>query len=631
MIDALAMLVTAPRRFLRGLRTLIRFLAAALGLFDTIIPRFRLQTALVVALELVGAVAAGVSWTVLVPFLQQLTGGTTAAMPDDTFGRLYRFFGERLTLLTVAWVVFGAVIVKNLATLLSTAINTRMAVDMTHDLRVRVFTAYIESDLKFFERAQDGRFINVFNQEIQRTEKILRVWRRGIAAILTALVYLVLLFMISAWVTAVLLVGGLALLLGLMRFYYWLRESGYELTALMDRLNGKLAETIRCFVLVKSLGTEDRERAQFERVSRDYARANFMQAIVYLVPGAVIETAAYAALLFVVTWIHASYVAVGTVNPFLVVSYLIFANKLVDAATLVSGTLSQLLQDASGFDSTRMALDVRAVRDVRYGHRRLPPAPPTIEVEDVSFAHDGQEVLDRCRFRVGGGELVAVVGASGTGKSTLALLLAGLYHPDAGVVRIGGAPLTDHPREALVQAIGYQPQEPRLVSGTVRDNLVYGLADAPGDVAMETVLRRAHLEDLLERKDLELEAGVGERGASLSGGERQRVAFARLLLRDPDVLVLDEITSALDPSTEQVLLDTLVELRGRKTVVFITHRLRSAAIADRILVLEAGRVVEEGTFDELLARNGAFVRLARRDPLELEDVPPRPVAREDFA
>jgi ABC-type multidrug transport system fused ATPase/permease subunit len=632
MTGVLAGLVTAPRRLCGRAVTLARFVAAAVRLFDEVIPRFRLKTAVVIVLELVGAIASGVSWTVLVPFLQHLTGGTAAAMPDDTFGRLYRFFGERMTLLTVAWVVFAAVVGKNVITLLSNAIHTRMAVEMTHRLRVRVFTAYIESDLKFFERAQDGRFLNVFNQEVQRTEKMLRVWRRAIASMLTGLVYLVLLFMISAWATAIFLVGGIVLLFALMRVYYWLRETGYELTALMDRLNGKLTETIRCFVLIKSLGTEERERAQLERVSGAYARANFTQSIVFLLPGAAIETVAYAVLLFVVTWIHAHYVAAGTLNPFLVISYLIFANKLVDAATVVSGTLSQLLQDASGFDSTVSALAVRAVRDVRYGDRRLRARPPAIEADDVSFAHDGQVVLDRCSFKVGAGELVALVGSSGTGKSTLALILAGLYHPDAGVVRIASAPLTDYRHAELVRAIGYQPQEPRLVTGTVRDNLLYGLTETPGDVAVETVLRRAHLEDLLERRDLELEAGVGERGAGLSGGERQRVAFARLLLRDPDVLILDEITSALDPSTEQVLLDTLVELRGRKTVVFITHRLRSAAVADRILVLDAGQIVEEGNFDELLARNGAFVRLARRDRLDLEDLAPRaPVARGDFA
>jgi ATP-binding cassette, subfamily B, bacterial HlyB/CyaB len=297
-------------------------------------------------------------------------------------------------------------------------------------------------------------------------------------------------------------------------------------------------------------------------------------------------------------------------------AWFVFANKLVDAATVVSGTVSQLLQDASGFESTSRALAVRPVKEIHYGERDVDVVPPTLEIDAVSFAHAGQVVLDECSFKVGGGELVAIVGASGTGKSTLALILSGLYHPDRGVVRIAGVPLTEHRREHLVRAIGFQPQEARLVEGTVRDNLLYGLAGAPGDVAIETVLRGAHLEDLLERKDLELDAGVGERGASLSGGERQRVAFARILLRDPAILVLDEITSALDPSTEDVLLDTLVGLRGRKTVVFITHRLRSAAIADRILVLEAGRIVEEGTFEALRARHGAFARLARRDRVE---------------
>lgn len=609
-MSAIGGLVRAPRRLLRGVVKFVRFMAAALRLFDGAIPRFRTKTALVIAMEFVAALAAGLSWTVLVPFLQHLTGGSTAGLPDDAFGRLYRFFGERLSLVSVSAIVFAAVLAKNVLSVTATTVQLRMSADLAHRLRTKIFTAYIESDLKFFEQAQDGRFLNVFNQEMQRTEKILRIWRRAVSSTLTALVYLVLLFMISTTVTALLLLGGVVLLLGLMRFYYRLRENGYQVTRMMERLNNRIAEMIRCFVLIKSVGSEAHERQEFERASRRYAEAESSQNFLSLFPGALIEVAAYALLLFVVSYVHLVYVAAGQLNPFVIVSYLIFASKFVDATTVVSGTVSQLLQDASGFESTHRALAVRPVQEIRFGTRTIGRGPQPILVEDVSFAHAGQVVLDRCRFSVGAGEFVAVVGTSGAGKSTLALLLAGLYRPQSGTVWIGEAPLEHYSRDALVDLIGYQAQDPRLVEGSIADNLVYGLRTPATPDTLEAVLRRAHLHDLLDKKEERLQSGVGERGGAVSGGERQRVALGRILLRDPGILILDEITSALDVATERVVLDALAAVKGSKTIVLITHRLRSATIADRILVLDGGRIVEEGSFDDLHERNGVFAQLS---------------------
>ena len=292
--------LSAPGRLVQGFARFARFLGAALGLFDRIIPRFRLKTALVATLEILAAVAAGMSWTMLVPFLQHLTGGTTQALPDGAFANLYRFFGERLNLLTVSYLVFGAVVLKNGLTFASQLVQYRMVSLLSHQLRSRVFAAYVQSDLKFFEQAQDGRFISVFNNEIERTKKILTVWRRAISGTVSALVYLTLLFLISSAVTWLFLGGGCLLLLGLMRFYYLLREGGFAVSRLNARLNAKIAEMIRCFILVKSLGTEAREHAEFDGTSRRYADAEFTQSIFTVLPGMVIETAAYAALLVTV-------------------------------------------------------------------------------------------------------------------------------------------------------------------------------------------------------------------------------------------------------------------------------------------------------------------------------------------
>jgi ABC-type multidrug transport system fused ATPase/permease subunit len=379
----------------------------------------------------------------------------------------------------------------------------------------------------------------------------------------------------------------------------------------MSSLNAKIAEVIRCFALIKSLGTEESERKEFEEISRRYSKVGFIHRTVSLLPGLVIEISAYATLLAAVSYLYVRYISGGTLNPYIVISYLIFANKFVDSTTVIAGTISQLVHEAAGFESIQLGLAARPVQEISYGDREVEPSPQPIEVEDVFFAHSGQVVLDGCSFKVDAGELVAIVGHSGAGKSTLALILAGLYRPQRGLVRIGDVPLSQYRREALTRFIGYQPQEPRLVDGTIRENLIYGLTTVPSEAAIDAVLLQTHLNDLMDKKEEQMDANVGERGGGLSGGERQRLALARILLREPGILILDEITSALDLATERVVLDGLESLRGKKTVVFITHRLRSAAIADRILVLDQGHIVEEGAFDELLERGGQFSLLSR--------------------
>ncbi|MBI2016538.1 MAG: ATP-binding cassette domain-containing protein [Candidatus Rokubacteria bacterium] len=174
--------------------------------------------------------------------------------------------------------------------------------------------------------------------------------------------------------------------------------------------------------------------------------------------------------------------------------------------------------------------------------------------------------------------------------------------------------MSEFTRRSLIEAIAFQPQEARLVSGSILDNLTFGLGRAPAGAALRRTLEDAQLVALVARRDAGAEEGsIGEKGAALSGGERQRILLGRALLREPGVLVLDEVTSALDLATEARVLEAIARLRGRRTVVFVTHRLDAARIADRVVVLEKGRVVEEGAFDALLEMNGRFAELYRRE------------------
>jgi subfamily B ATP-binding cassette protein MsbA len=227
-----------------------------------------------------------------------------------------------------------------------------------------------------------------------------------------------------------------------------------------------------------------------------------------------------------------------------------------------------------------------------------------IELENVWFAYQSSEmVLKDVTLTIRRGETVAFVGATGAGKSTLADLIARLYDPTQGRILVDGRDLRQHTLDSLRDAVAVVSQDTFLFNRTVRYNLAYGLDDV-SDERLRWAAEQANALDFIEDLEDEFDTQLGDRGTRLSGGQRQRIAIARALLRDPEILILDEATSALDSVTEQLVQQALERLMESRTVIAIAHRLSTIEHADKVVVLEEGEIVEQGPYDELLARRG---------------------------
>lgn len=407
--------------------------------------------------------------------------------------------------------------------------------------------------------------------------------------------------------------------------YIWVTRAITEwrtkLREQMNRLDGqalsRAVDSLLNYETVKYFSAEAREEARYAQATRAYAVAAVKSenslGLLNIAQGVVINLLMAGALAWTVYgWWHGEYTAGQLV---FVQTYLTQLFRPLDMLGMVYRTIRQGLIDMA--EMFRL-LDTEVEVPDAPGAPALVVRRPSIAFEDVVFGYEkDRTILHGLSFEVPAGQAFAIVGPSGAGKSTIARLMFRFYDPQGGRILVDGQDIRQVTQASLRAAIGIVPQDSVLFNDTIGYNIGYG-RDGAGPDEIETAARGAALMGLIERLPKGLDTEVGERGLKLSGGEKQRVAIARTLVKNPPILILDEATSALDTRTEQDILATLHRVAEHRTSLSIAHRLSTIADADRILVLNEGRLAESGTHAELLRLDGLYAEMWARQAAEAE-------------
>jgi ATP-binding cassette subfamily B protein len=512
------------------------------------------------------------------------------------------------------------------------AISSRVGEGLIYDMRSKVFTHVQKMPIAFFTRTQTGALVSRLNNDVLGAQQAFTdVLSNVVSNVVSVVIVLATMLVLSWRITLVALV-----ILPLFvfparvmarRLQKITRESyglNAELTTMMtERFN------VAGALLVKLFGRPAIEREAFDRRAGRVRDIGITQAMYGRILFAALTLTASLATALVYGWggvlaVHGG-LQVGTI-----VALTAYLARLYGPLTALSNVQVDVMTALVSFERVFEVLDLPPMIDERPGAVTIPRGPASVELDHVDFAYPGADevslasleavavlertprtpVLHDVSFRVEPGQMAALVGPSGAGKTTISTLVARLYDVDAGAVRIDGIDVREATLESVQSVVGIVTQDAHLFHDTIRANLLYARPDAT-DAEMRQALARAQVIDLVDSLPDRLDTLVGDRGYRLSGGEKQRIAIARLLLKAPDVVVLDEATAHLDSESElavQQALDTA--LVGRTSIV-IAHRLSTIRDADVILVLDNGRVVERGSHRELLAAGGLYSELYR--------------------
>lgn len=512
-------------------------------------------------------------------------------------------------LYTLIAIVISAITVQALTSFLLTRILSVQAQYLISELRSQVQKKVLSLPIRFFDNTKSGALVSRIMTDVEGVRNLIGTGLvQLVGGSFTAIVSLVILIKLNAWMTLFVFVplsifGFIAL-----KAFKYIRPIFRTRGKINAEVTGRLTETLAGVRVIKAFNAEEQENVVFEKgVERLY------QNVKKSLTATALMTSSSTFLIGVATTgimgMGGYYMMIGDMSTGDFLFFTLILGFMIAPIVQMSNIGSQLTEALAGLDRTEELMNMTAEEDNQDRTIQLNSIKGDIEFNDVSFSYEeGKQILHNINFKAPAGSVTALVGSSGSGKSTIAGLSATFLNPQSGKVTIDNQDLSLVKLSSYRQYLGVVLQDEFLFEGTIRENIMFPRPNAT-EAEVQNAVKAAYVNEFTDRFDDGLNTLIGERGVKLSGGQRQRLAIARAILANPKIIILDEATSSLDTQSEALIQKSLAELIKDRTTIVIAHRLSTIRKADQILVIEAGHIVERGTHDQLIAKEGRYFEL----------------------
>ncbi|RLJ69021.1 ATP-binding cassette, subfamily B, MsbA [Lacinutrix venerupis] len=506
-------------------------------------------------------------------------------------------------------IVIAAITIQAVTSFLLTKVLSIQAQYLISELRAQVQKKVLSLPISFFDNTKSGALVSRIMTDVEGVRNLIGTGLvQLVGGTFTAIISLILLIRINPWMTLFVFVPLSIFGIIALKAFKYIRPIFRARGKINAEVTGRLTETLAGVRVIKAFNAEDQENTAFEKgVDRLY------QNVKKSLTATALMTSSSTFLIGLATTgimgIGGYYMIIGEMSTGDFLFFTLLLGFMIAPIIQMSNIGSQLTEALAGLDRTEELMNMSAEEDDENRTITLQNFKGEIEFNNVSFEYEeNKTILHNINFKAASGSVIALVGSSGSGKSTIAGLSATFLNPKSGQITIDGEDLSKVKLNSFRQHLGVVLQDEFLFEGTIRENIMFPRPDATEE-QLKAAVQTAYVNEFTDRFDDGLETLIGERGVKLSGGQRQRIAIARAILANPKIIILDEATSNLDTESESLIQKSLAQLTKNRTTIVIAHRLSTIRKADQILVIEAGKIAERGNHDDLIAKKGRYFDL----------------------